>query len=172
MMDFMKHVRFQEMTQKDVELLYEAVKVSHESMLGGNHPFGAILADEDGNVLLTQGNCSSETSPCLHAETQLMIKAGGMFSPQKLEKCTLYSTAEPCVMCSGAMYWTNVRRLVYGISERQLLALTGSNDLNPTFDLPCEEVFEKGQKDVVICGPTKDEALIAAIVEDHRCFWK
>ncbi|MCK9330847.1 MAG: nucleoside deaminase [Sphaerochaetaceae bacterium] len=168
----MKHVLLQEMTDKDIKLLYETVKVAHEAMLGGNHPFGALLADENGEVLLRQGNCSTHSSPCLHAETALMIEAGKRFSPEKLASCSLYSTAEPCVMCCGAMYWTNVRRLVYGISEVQLLKLTGSNDLNPTFSLPCIDVFESGQKDFVVCGPAKDPRLIAAIIEDHKSFWK
>ena len=49
-------------------------------------------------------------------------------------------------MCAGAIYWANIGRVVYGMTERRLLELTGSNEQNPTFDLPCREVFSRGQK--------------------------
>jgi hypothetical protein len=63
--------------------------------------------------------------------------------------------------------WTIV---VYGMKERRLLELTGSNDQKPTFDLPCREVFSRGQKDIVVIGPfseIEDEA-----AEVHKGFWK
>ncbi len=168
----MGKVRFEKPTEKDIELLYETVKVAKDAVAAGNHPFGALLADKDGNVLMTQGNNSRGGSPCLHAETNLMIRAGEAYSPEFLATCTLYSNFEPCAMCSGAMYWTNVRRLVFGLTEAQLLSLTGSHDENPTLDLPSEEVLEHGQKDMVIVGPVDDPALTEAIIADHLSFWK
>ena len=44
-------------------------------------------------------------------------------------------------MCAGAIYWANIGRVVYGMTERRLLQLTGSNEQNPTFDLPCREAL-------------------------------
>lgn len=158
-------------TERDIRLLYETVRIAHKAKLEGNHPFGALLADKDGTILLEQGNAYEEGGPAMHAETALMFKAGKLYSPEFLSECTLYTSAEPCVMCSGAMYWTNVRRLVFGITEKQLLALTGSDDQNPTFSLPADEVLTHGQKDIEIVGPVEDQKLIAAIVADHLGFW-
>jgi len=81
------------------------------------------------------------------------------FRPELLAKATLYTSAEPCCMCAGAIYWANIGRVVYGLSEHRLLKLTGSNEENPTFSLPCREVFARGQRRVEIVGPLlEDEA--------------
>ena len=74
-------------------------------------------------------------------------------------------------MCSGAMYWGNLGRLVYGLEEKKLLALTGDNPLNPTFDLPCRQVFARGQKEIVVVGPTTDPDLETELLALHRNYW-
>jgi len=72
-------------------------------------------------------------------------------------------------MCAGTQYWANIGRLVYGMSERRLLELTGNHAENPTLDLPCREVFERGQKAMKVWGPLVEaEEEIAAL---HRQFW-
>lgn len=167
----MPHITKVEPTEQDIRLLGETVRIAHQAKLEGSHPFGALLADKDGNILLEQGNAYEEGGPAMHAETALMFKAGKLYTPQFLAECSLYSSAEPCVMCTGAMYWTNVRRLVFGISEEQLLALTGSDELNPTFALSSDKVLSYGQKDVEIVGPVQDAKLIEAIEADHLSFW-
>ena len=158
-------------TNDDIRLLGETVRIAHQAKVEGSHPFGALLADKDGTILLEQGNAYEEGGPAMHAEAALMFKAGKLYSPEFLSECTLYSSAEPCVMCTGAMYWTNVRRLVFGISEEQLLELTGSDEQNPTFALPSDKVLSYGQKDIEIVGPVDDAKLVEAIVADHLSFW-
>lgn len=159
------------MSEKDIELLYETVRIAHEAVERGCHPFGALLADENGKILIEKGN-NKDDSPCLHAETSVMIEAGRKYSPEFLAKCSLYTNFEPCVMCTGAVYWTNVGRIVFGLTEKQLLEFTGSHDENPTFSMPTEEVLEHGQKDIIVVGPTENEKLKAAIIKDHINFWK
>lgn len=160
-----------EMSDKDTEILYETVRIAHEAFEKGCHPFGALLADKDGNILIEKGN-NIQDSPCLHAETAVMIEAGRKYSSDFLKMCSLYTNFEPCVMCTGAVYWTNVGRIVFGLSEKQLLELTADNSENPTFSLRTSEVIEKGQKDIILVGPTKDEKLKEAIIKDHLNFWK
>jgi tRNA(Arg) A34 adenosine deaminase TadA len=76
-----------------------------------------------------------------------------------LAGCTLYSSAEPCAMCAGAIYWTGIGRVVYGLSERRLKIITGNHAENPTLDLPCRTVFAAGQRSVEVIGPLlEDEA--------------
>ena len=159
------------MTEKDKELLRECVKVAHEAMENGNHPFGALLADKDGNVLMTQGNAFTEGGSAYHAETLLCLKAAKVYSPEFLAECTLYTNFEPCCMCTGAVYWSNIGRICYGMTERELLSCTGDNEENPTFDLSSREVVKHGQKHVEIVGPTDDEDLKAEIIHDHIGFW-
>jgi len=159
-------------TQRDIELMYETARVATESRAGGNHPFGAILADKDGNILLEQENeVVTEHNDCGHAETALLIRASKKYSREFLSTCTLYTTIEPCAMCTGALYWANVGRLVYSLSEEMLLELTGSNPENPTFSLPSREVIDRGQKEIEVVGPIDDKELSARIIQDHIGFW-
>ncbi len=150
--------------------LRRAVEVSRASRAHGNTPFGALLVDADGNVLLEQENVEVTERICTgHAETTLAARASQAHSPEFLWTCTLYTTAEPCAMCSGAIYWANIGRVVYAMTEARLLELTGSNAQNPTFALPCRQVFAAGQKDIEVLGPfpgVEDEA--AAV---HQGYW-
>ena len=160
------------MTVKDKALLMRCVEIAREAVKKGNHPFGALLADKDGNILMEQGNEFQEGGSAYHAETLLLLKAARRYSPEELSGCTLYSNFEPCCMCTGALYWTNVRRLVFGATEKELLLFTGDNEENPTFSLSSRDVVAHGQKEIEILGPTEDKALLAAICSDHAEFWK
>ncbi|MFC9761868.1 nucleoside deaminase [Rhodococcus jostii] len=92
-----------------MKYLLHAVEVSKHAVIDGNHPFGSILVADKGNVLLEQGNLEVTTSDCTgHAETVLMRRSSQQYDREFLATCTLYTTAEPCGMCAGAIYWGNV----------------------------------------------------------------
>lgn len=62
-------------------------------------------------------------------------------------------------MCSGAVYWSGIGRVVFGQTEKSLKEQTGDHDENPTLDLPCRTVFAAGQRQVEVVGPLlEDEA--------------
>jgi tRNA(Arg) A34 adenosine deaminase TadA len=146
--------------------LRRANEVAAEAMRDGRHPFGALLVAPDGEtVLLEQGNIDGLN----HAEAVLAREAARRFDAETLWHCTLVTTVEPCAMCAGTQYWAHIGGLVYGMEERALLALTGNHAGNPTLDLPCRELFARGQKPVRITGPVTEVANeIAAL---HRGFW-
>lgn len=150
-----------------IQHLRRANQIAIQSVQAGHHPFGAILvAPDQDTVLLEQGNVDSVN----HAEAVLTRAAWTQFTPEILWNCTIYSTVEPCVMCAGTQYWANIGRLVYGISEAQLRAFTGNHPENPTLDLPCRSIFERGQKNIKVWGPFPEvESEIVAI---HQDFWK
>ena len=147
--------------------LRQANTVALAAMHAGHHPFGALLIAPDGEtVLLEQRNVDGVN----HAESVMARDAAQQFAPQMLWDCTLVTTVEPCAMCAGTQYWAHIGRLVYGMSERRLLELTGNHVENPTLDLPCREVFAHGQKAVQVWGPFAEvEEEVAAL---HREFWK
>lgn len=150
--------------------LKRAIEISQNAKDHGNTPFGALLVDEEGNILMEQENCEVSEKRCTgHAETALLERASNKYSKDFLWKCTLYSSVEPCCMCAGAMYWANVGKLVYGLSEKDLLAITGNNSQNPSFNIPCREIFAGGQKDVQVVGPF--ENLKQEIIEVHSGYW-
>jgi len=147
--------------------LRRANAVARAAMDDGHHPFGALLVAPDGEtVWLEQRNVDSVD----HAEAVLARTAARRWPPAQLWGCTLVTTVEPCAMCAGTIYWAHIGRVVYGLSERALLEHTGAHPQNPTLDLPCRDVFARGQKAVQVVGPVaavQDE--IAAL---HRGFWK
>jgi tRNA(Arg) A34 adenosine deaminase TadA len=147
--------------------LRRANSIANTAMQDGHHPFGAVLVAADNEtVVMEQGNISSVA----HAESTLAQRAAKKYSPEELWGMTLYSTAEPCVMCAGTQYWANIGRLVYGMSERQLQDLTGNHTENPTLDVPSRYVFSRGQKAIRIWGPI--EEVVEEIVALHCIFWK
>ncbi|MEX8501705.1 MAG: nucleoside deaminase [Leptothrix ochracea] len=146
--------------------LSEAQSVARQALAGGHHPFGAVLIGPDGRtVLLRQGNVSTVN----HAEAVLARAAAERFEADLLWQCTLVTTVEPCAMCAATQYWAHIGRVVYGMSEARLLQLTGNHADNPTLDLPCREVFARGQKAIEVIGPVAAmEEEIAAL---HVDFW-
>ena len=157
--------------QKDIEYLKRTIEVSRTSREHGNTPFGAILTGPEGNILLEQENIEITTGKCTgHAETALAEKASQKYSKEFLWKCTLYTSAEPCAMCTGAIYWANIGRIVYAMTEKRLLELTGNNSQNPTFSLPCREILARGQKKIKVEGPFGELEKEAAAV--HEGYWK
>jgi len=150
-----------------VTMLQRAHVLARQAMDAGHHPFGALLvAPDHDTVLMEQGNVDSVN----HAEAVLAREASRRFAPGELWGCTLVTTVEPCAMCAGTQYWANIGRVVFGITEKALLAMTGNHADNPTLDLPCRDVFRRGQKDIRVIGPVAEMAdEIAAL---HRRFWR
>ena len=96
----------------------------------------------------------------------------GSSATARMVASALSKAGHRVTMCTGALYWTGVLRLVYGISEKKLLGLTGDNPENPTFSLDCRSVIRSGQKTITVVGPVEDPALVEAILADHIGFWK
>jgi len=153
--------------QQILKHLRTANEVAKETAKFGHHPFGAVLVAPDGErVLMKQGNLSS----IAHAETELSRRAFAQYNPDYLWGCTLVTTFEPCVMCSGNIYWANIGNLVYGVEETTLKKLTGANKENPTMKMPCRTIFNAGQKPILVVGPFPE--LESELVAPHRDFWK
>jgi len=152
----------------DETLLRRSFAVAAQARAAGSHPFGAILAGPGGEILLEQQNAYlPDRDMTGHAERVLCTRASTSFAPEFLRTCTLYSSAEPCAMCAGAIYWAGIGRLVFGMTERALKAATGDHPENPTLDLPCRTVFAAGQREIEVVGPLL-EAEAAAL---HAGVW-
>ena len=125
-----------------------------------NHPFGCVLVGPKGDVLLeTENGYMPDRDMTAHAERLLATAASRQHRPAELSGCTMYTSAEPCAMRAGAVYWAGIGRVVYGLSEARLKQITGSHEKNPTLELPCRIVFSAGQRKVEVIGPLlEDEA--------------
>ena len=151
--------RFEHFTpEEDAKYLRRAIAVAEAAKAAGNHPFGAVLVDLQGNILMEQGNIEVTEKVCTgHAETTLW-------------NCSLYSSIEPCCMCCGAAYWANLGRIVFAATEKDLLALTGAHPDNPTFSSDCRSILSRGQKAIVVQGPIP--ALRQEALASHIGYWK
>ncbi len=146
----------------DEHFLRRSFDVGRRALTHGNHPFGAVLVDENGRVLIEAENgFMPSRDGTAHAERLLSTQACTTYSPGVLANSTLYSSAEPCAMCAGAIYWAGIGRVVYGLSEHRLRALTGNHPENPTLDLACRKVFESGQRRTQVIGPLLEEEAAA-----------
>jgi tRNA(Arg) A34 adenosine deaminase TadA len=157
------------MNSTDLEHLRTSIQVAQKAREHGNHPFGAILVDENNQVLLEAENSVVTDSDCTgHAETNLMRLASRQYPPEKLGKCTLYTSTEPCAMCAGAIYWGNVRRVVFALSEVDLYEIVGPSPDQLT--LPSREVFAHSERKVQVEGPAAELQNEARAV--HEGFWR
>jgi tRNA(Arg) A34 adenosine deaminase TadA len=158
------------MTEQDLRNLRAAIALASDAKARGKHPFGALVVAADGEILAQAGNASSwpDGDATQHAELIAVAEASRRFPPERLANATLYSSAEPCAMCAGAVYWSGISRVVYALSEERLLKLTGNHPENPTLALPCREVFARGQRRIEVIGPALEEEAAAA----HAGFWR
>jgi tRNA(Arg) A34 adenosine deaminase TadA len=155
------------MEEIDRKFIRVAIEVAQSARENGNHPFGAVLVDEQGQLLIEAENTVvTDKDITGHAELNLMRKASKRYARDFLQKCTLYTSTEPCPMCAGAIILGNVRRVVFGLSEEGLYEMAGV-DSEEVLYLPSRELFAKGKKSIEVVGPIlEDEAR-----KVHENFW-
>ncbi len=141
-------------------------QVAQRALELGHHPFGAVLVGPDHETVLLE-QCNIDTVN--HAEATLARVAASNFSPQFLWGCTLYTAVEPCCMCAGTAYWAHIGRVVFAMTEMELLAETGNHSENPTLNVSSRYVFDHGQKPVDLIGPIPEIA--AETIAMQRAFW-
>jgi tRNA(Arg) A34 adenosine deaminase TadA len=98
-------------------------------------PFGCVILDGGTGEVLAEGLNDAEKSPLLHGETAAIMALVQNSPDADRGRLTLYTTAEPCPMCSGAILWSGIPRVVYGTSIGTLARLS-----LPQINLPCAEV--------------------------------
>ncbi len=154
------------MNDSDLQHLRAAIALAWRAREHGNHPFGALLVDDQNQVVLQAENTVVTARDCTgHAETNLMRQASQRFSPEQLAACTLYTSTEPCAMCAGAIHWGKVGRVVYALSATDLSTIVGPSPEHLL--LPCREVFARSQQPIDVLGP----ALEAEAKTVHAGFW-
>lgn len=150
-------------------LLRRAFALARQARDHGNHPFGALLTDADGQIRFEAENTVvTDSNRIGHAELNLVRQACLNLDRGALAAATLYTSTEPCAMCAGAIYWAGVSRVVFGLLEAQLRALTGDDPENPTLALSCRAVFAGGQRRIEVVGPLLEDEARAV----HEGFWR
>ena len=139
----------------------EAFAIARRARARGNRPFGALLVAANGAVLSTAENSQIADGQMLaHAEMNLLHRAVRELSTDVLEASTIYTSAEPCAMCAGAIFWSGVSRVVYGLGGDRLHELSGFSPQMLVSN--ARDVLSKAGRTVEVVGPvleTEAEAL-------------
>lgn len=148
-------------------LLRRAIGLAAQARARGNHPFGALLADAQGRVLLqAENSVVTDRDVTAHAESNLVRLAWRSLDPRRLADCTLFTSTEPCAMCAGAIHWAGIGRVVYALSSSELDAIVGAGHNH--LRLPCREVFARAQHPIGVLGPALEQEARAV----HLGFWE
>jgi len=148
--------------------LARAIELAWRSRERGNHPFGSLLVDTTGKVVLEAENTVVTGNDVTgHAELNLVRAASMQFDVEALLASTLYTSTEPCAMCSGAIFWSGIGRVVFALSSEQLMGIVRDDSGSFTLALSSREVFARGGRNVDVSGPRLTEQATAV----HEGYW-
>ena len=139
----------------DEVFMEKAIELSRLAVEHGNEPFGAVLVKNDEIVFTNENQIYTKHDTTFHAEAGLIREFCAKTGISNLQEYTMYSSCEPCFMCSGAMVWVKLGRLVYGASNIELENILGNQGCN------CSKlVFDNSfWKPEVTEGVLRDESL-------------
>ena len=119
-------------SEDDARFLRRAIELAVEARARGDEPFGAILVHNGEFVMEARNAVHSDTDVTQHAETRLVSKACRSLPADVVEDSTLYTSTEPCQMCSSAIHWARVPRVVFGYAATSLRNLVDdTSDIDP-----------------------------------------
>lgn len=120
--------------------------------------------------MLAEAYCNTtETGDCTgHAETNAVRQLSPVVGREALAQATLYSSAEPCVMCAGAIFWSGIGSVVFGIDAVRLRVFHGERAEQRDAELSCRDVFAASPHPIECIGP----AMIEEASAPHVGFWK
>ncbi|MBC77167.1 MAG: tRNA-specific adenosine deaminase [Halobacteriovoraceae bacterium] len=143
--------------------LAQCLDLAKAAVESGNHPFGALLVKDDRVVATSKNEVVVLHDVTAHAELRLIQKAQVELTAEELKDCTLYTSTEPCAMCSGAIYWAGISKVVYGCSTSQLFNIVKSG-----LFIKAEEVFFKGTRKIEVLDYSHEKKFIKI----HENFWR
>lgn len=109
----------------------QALIEAKEAYTKGEVPIGAVIVCE--NQIIARGHNLTETlnDVTAHAEMQAITSAANFLGGKYLLDCTLYVTIEPCQMCAGALFWSQISTIVYGARDQQRGCINLNTKLHP-----------------------------------------
>ena len=155
--------------QRDTELLRRAIALAEASVAHGGRPFGAVVCDSKGRVV-SEAKAVAPVDPrdwTAHSEMQALRAASATLNWEALGGATIYASGEPCPMCAAAIFWCNIRRLVFSVSEPAIRTLRAPYERAAGIAMRCDEIFARCGRQVEVVGPLLEEEGLPV----HRKFW-
>lgn len=119
------------LTQLDKDRILEVHQKTAEVIKNGNGPFFARIYDKNGNILAEAANSVvKDNCPIYHAEVNVIRAACAALGTYDLAPydLSLYVNAEPCIMCVGAIMWSGVKKVFYGVNSKLVEEITGFDE--------------------------------------------
>ncbi|MDC1227125.1 nucleoside deaminase [Algibacter sp.] len=115
----------------DTYFMKKALQEAEAAFENGEIPVGAVIVID--NRIIARGHNLTETltDVTAHAEMQAITAASNFLGGKYLQKCTLYVTLEPCQMCAGALYWSQISKIVYGARDMERGCINLKTKLHP-----------------------------------------
>lgn len=142
------------------QLLRRTLELAELSLLEGNLPFGCLLADKEGNILLEAVNTVvTAKDPIGHCEINLVHALKDQFTAEELSECILYASTEPCPMCAAAVFWSGIGHIAFALGKDQYHEIAGTTNPAHIMDLKAQDLLQYGRRKVNVSGPLlEDEA--------------
>ena len=153
------------LTDADIAPMQQAIAASRAALAAGNQPYGAALVSPQGQLLLTAQNRQVTEDDCTaHAELELVRQATRQLGASALQGGTVYASGEPCAMCSGALFWAGVRRVVFAVPHDDMARILGGRLL----PIRAAAVLGSGLPPVEVDGPLLADEAIQVLREAQR----
>ena len=123
------------MKLKDDYFMKFALKEAEKAANQGEIPVGAIVVVEEKIIARAHNLTQRLNDVTAHAEMQAITSAANYLNGKYLVGCTLYVTLEPCIMCAGALSWSQLNRLVYGASDSKKGFVQSGIHLHPKTEI-------------------------------------
>ena len=115
----------------DTYFMKKAFQEAEAAFEKGEIPVGAVIVVEDRIIARTHNLTELLIDVTAHAEMQAITSAANFLGGKYLNNCTLYVTLEPCQMCAGALYWSQISKIVYAASDEHRGFKTMGTTLHP-----------------------------------------
>ena len=154
----------------DETYLAHAIRLSEQAAAQGRRPFGALVVRSDGVVVAEAGATATAERRdwTQHAEMAALRQASALLEWNALAECTLYASAEPCPMCASAVYWCNLRRVVFSVSAASIDALRRPYERAGGIAMSAHEIFARCPREIELVGPLLNDLGI----RPHLSFWR
>ena len=137
------------MILSDTYFMQKALQEAQIAFEQGEVPVGAVITIGERIIAKAHNLTEKLTDVTAHAEMQAMTAASEYLGGKYLMDCTLYVTLEPCVMCAGALYWSQIGKVVYGATDSKRGYHLFGNLLHPktqvvqgVLEEPCSQIVK------------------------------